>query len=189
MNRNVTTQNPTRTHTLAIRRLPIRAKSRTREHVIADLGYHHFEGYVLECGFVAEPVFHDYGYDSAIFTYTESGELEPGWIFVQLKATDRLTVLADGRTISFRVNRRDLRVWLREFVPVILIVYDAQSKRAYWLYVQDYFAQASTKRLFSKSGMISVRIPMKNRLNRRAVMKFARYRDERYARQERRENR
>jgi len=126
---------------------------------------------------VADPVLHDYGYDAVIFTYDENGELQPGPILVQLKATDHLRILKDGKTISFSLERRDLKVWLREADLVILVVYDAQRRRAYWLDVQRYFESIPTKSLFTKTGRVSVRIPMTNRLNRRAVQRFAEFRD------------
>jgi hypothetical protein len=160
----------------------VRAKTRTRQHIIADMSFNHFEGFVLECGHVAEPLLHDYGYDAFVFTYDERGELEPGQILVQLKATDHLNVLKDGRTISFPLDRRDLKVWLRELLPVIFVVYDAQKKRAYWLHVQQYLASMPTSELFAKAGQIRVCIPMSNRVNRHALRLFAQYRNERLSR-------
>jgi hypothetical protein len=160
-----------------VRRVRIRAKTRTRQHVIADISFNHFESFVLESGYVAEPVLHDYGYDASVFTYDENGEAEPGRILVQLKATDHLKTLKDGKTISFVMDRRDLKLWLREAEPVIFVVYDAQSKRAYWLHVQEYFRAMTSKELFAKDGNISVRIPTSQRVNRRAIERFAKYRD------------
>jgi Domain of unknown function (DUF4365) len=163
---------------LATRREGIRAKIRTRQHIIADLSFNYFQRWVLECGDVAEPVWHDYGYDVIIFTYTPQGELEPGQILVQLKATDRLRVLRGGRMIACTIDRRDLKVWLREADPVIFVVYDAQKRRAYWLHVQQYFREFPTKDLFAKGDSVTVRIPTSNRVNRRSIQRFAAFRDE-----------
>jgi Domain of unknown function (DUF4365) len=58
-------------------------------------------------------------------TYDRNGEVENGEVLYQLKATDRLKRTADGQTILFRVARADLRSWLGEPMPVILVVYDA----------------------------------------------------------------
>jgi uncharacterized protein DUF4365 len=163
---------------LATKKSPLRGKTRTRQHVIADLSFNHFARHVLECGHVAEPVFHDYGYDVIVFTFTEQGELEPGHILVQLKATDTPKMMRDGKTVCCEVDRRDLKVWLRESAPVILVVYDAMRRRAYWLNVQKYFSEVPTKQLFSKSGSMTVRISLSNRVNRRAIRMFAADRDE-----------
>lgn len=141
------------------------------------MSFNYFERYVLECGYVAEPFLHDYGYDASVFTYDENGEAEPGRILVQLKATDHLKTLKDGKTISFSMDRRDLKLWLREAEPVIFVVYDAQKKRAYWLHVQGYFHEIPRQELFTMGGSIAVRIPLSHRLNCNAVKRFAKYRD------------
>jgi hypothetical protein len=65
---------------------------------------------------------------------------------------------------------------LREIDPVILVVYDAQEDCAFWLYMQPYLEQRSSRGYFG-DGKITVRIPTKNRVNRRAIKQFARWRD------------
>ncbi len=52
-----------------------------------------------------------------------------------------MQLVAKGKFIGFRLDRADLHSWLTEFQPVILVVYDAPGDRAYWLYVQAYFAK------------------------------------------------
>ena len=74
-----------------------------------------------------------------MYTYNENGEPEQGVIYIQLKATDNLTVLKDGVTISFQTDKRDLELWIDEPMPVFLIVYDAINIVAYWLHIQAYF--------------------------------------------------
>jgi hypothetical protein len=68
-------------------------KKRTREHIIADLSSNFVERQVLLCGFTAERVYFDYGIDLTIRTYNQDGEVEDGFIFVQLKATENLKQL------------------------------------------------------------------------------------------------
>lgn len=74
---------------------------RTRAHRIADLSVHHLEGFVLRQGHTLEIYRNDYGYDVALYTYAYDdegdGEIEPGEIKNQLKATDSLKILADGK--------------------------------------------------------------------------------------------
>jgi hypothetical protein len=154
----------------------IKKKTRTREHILADLSINYAERFVLLCGFSAERVSHDYGYDLIVVTYNDSGEVENGQIYVQIKATDRLKLSRDGKTISVRVSRRDLAHWLREPYPVILIVYDGRNDLAFWLYVQAYFESRPSREMFS-SEEVAIRIPASQRLNRRAVKKLARYKD------------
>jgi hypothetical protein len=75
---------------LARKHRPLPKKTRTREHVIADLGVNHVERQVLLCGFSVERIEHDYGVDLLVFTYNAGGEVENGEIRLQIKATDRV---------------------------------------------------------------------------------------------------
>lgn len=78
-------------------------KRRTRQHIIADLSCNHIERIALLCGYSVERVRADYGNDLILFTYDEHGEPETGLIYIQAKATDKLSLLAGGATISIRV--------------------------------------------------------------------------------------
>jgi hypothetical protein len=86
--------------------------------VLADLSINHVERQVLLCGFSVDRVQHDYGYDLTVATHNDAGEIEPGAVYLQVKATDRLPRLAGGATIPWLVSRRDLRLWLEEVYPV-----------------------------------------------------------------------
>jgi hypothetical protein len=92
-------------------------KLRTREHVLADLSINYVERQVLLCGgaVVRNPV--DYGYDLILFSFNPRGEVEGGYAFFQVKATDNLPLLADGKTVSWVISRRDLLLWLDEVCP------------------------------------------------------------------------
>jgi hypothetical protein len=48
---------------VAKKKPPFQRKTRTREHVIADLAVNHVERQVLLCGFTLERIVHDYGLD------------------------------------------------------------------------------------------------------------------------------
>ncbi len=173
-------QPETRTRRVALdkhRSMPL-GKTRTREHVIADLGLNHVERHVLLCGFTLQRIHSDYGYDYVMWTNNPQGEIESGITYFQIKATDQLPLLKDGKTVSWPVSRRDLRLWLNEANPVVLIVYDGTADRAYWLYVQAYFAQRSTTELFSAGETVNVHISVKNRVSRRSIGKIAGYKHE-----------
>lgn len=134
-------------------------KLRTREHVLAELSVNHLERQVLLAGFSVLRVHPDYGYDLMMATYNERGEPEPGSVYFQVKATDQLPLLKDGATISWCVSRRDLKLWLQELYPVVLVVYDGAQDKAYWLSVQDYFANRPTRELFASGDWVNVHIP------------------------------
>lgn len=156
-------------------------KIRTREHIIADISENHFESFALLKGFSTESTAHDYGYDIIMSTYDASGEIENGYVLVQLKATDKLNLIKNNRVISFPVDKRDLTLWLKEFYPVILVVYDAQRKRGYWLYLQAYFQTLSGFRLAKIRASYNVHIPLSNRISKGAMSKFKRYKEKLYA--------
>jgi Domain of unknown function (DUF4365) len=155
----------------------MRLKQRTRQHIIADLSVNHVERQALLCGYAAERVRYDYGYDLAIWTYTESGEIEPGQFLVQVKATDAINFLADRTRIALRLDQRDLNLWLGDFLPVFLILYDAQVDIAYWLYVQAYFRALGPAFDPSQIGQTyTVYFNSHDILSSAAIEKFAEYR-------------
>jgi hypothetical protein len=92
-------------------------------------------------GFTMERTIHDYGRDTHMTTYNPTGEVENETVWFQVKSTDHIQLAADEQNLGFRVTSADLRYWLLELMPVILVVYDAPSDRAFWLDVQAYAAQ------------------------------------------------
>jgi hypothetical protein len=149
-------------------------KLRTREHVLADLSVNHVERHVLLSGGIVQQPSRDYGYDLMMTSFNARGEIEAGSIFFQLKATDDLPLLADGKTISWVISRRDLLLWLDEACPVILVVYDGRRDRAYWLHVQDHFARWRSAELFLAGQTINVHLRLSARFNGRSIREIVR---------------
>jgi hypothetical protein len=158
-------------------------KLRTREHVIADLGVNHLERYILLCGHTPQRMTHDYGYDLFMTTYDRDGEAQEGWVYFQVNATNRLPLLRDGETFSWTVSRRDLRLWLNENYPVILVIYHVPRDRAYWLDVQEYFLGPNSPALFKPGETLNVQISTSQMLHRRAIQKIARRKQQVHQRQ------
>lgn len=152
-------------------------KRRTREHIIADLSANHVERYVLSCGFSVERIIHDYGIDLVMFTYTEQGEFENGQVFIQLKATDRPRLVAQGRALAVSIRRADLELWLSETMPWILIVYDAARTVAYWLYVQAYFESLVGFDVRRIGRTTTAHVPLENVIDDSSIRLFATFRD------------
>jgi hypothetical protein len=149
-------------------------KLRTREHVLADLSINYVERQVLLCGgaVLRNPI--DYGYDLILFSFNPRGEVEGGYAFFQVKATDNLPLLSDGKTISWVISRRDLLLWLDEASPIILVVYDGRRDRAFWLHIQAYFAGRPTADLFLAGQTINVHLRLSDRLNSRSIQEIVR---------------
>ncbi|HID99878.1 MAG TPA: DUF4365 domain-containing protein [Thiotrichaceae bacterium] len=117
-------------------------KRRTREHIIADLSVNHLEYFALKAGFTLEKFDADYGYDAELYTYNDNGEVENSAVYIQLKATDNIeSYQLKSGVVSFPIEKKDLELWLKQILPVILVLFDAQKEKAYWLYLQLYFEQ------------------------------------------------
>lgn len=145
-------------------------KQRTREHVIADLSVHHVEGFILEEGHTAQRLTSDYGYDLLVQTFDEHGYVEPGLIYFQLKAMEKLEEsVAD---FVFDLDVRDFNLWTVERYPVILVLFEAASKRAVWLPIQRYFTEDNTRLPKQGAKTVRVRVPKRQSLNRRAITKI-----------------
>jgi Domain of unknown function (DUF4365) len=155
---------------------PLR-KRRTREHTIADLSVNHIERQALLCGYTLERFHYDYGLDLRMFTYNHDGEIDNGNVLFQAKASDRVKVRPGQKTVSFRIDRRDLIHWLAQLSPVILILYDAKRDIAYWLYVQSYFRRQPGFNLFVAGKSVTVKIPVANVVDGDAIRKLGRFRD------------
>lgn len=150
-------------------------KRRTREHVIADLSVNHVERVAFRCGYaVLRNTTADYGIDLLVYTCTDDGIVEEGEIKVQLKATDRLPLLADRRTISFRVDTVDVASWSNEKVPVLLVVYDAGRDRAYGLDVRAWAWARRSRPADWRTRTVQIRIPLSARLTPAALKRVRR---------------
>jgi hypothetical protein len=145
-------------------------KRRTRQHVIADQSVNLAERFIIDEGHAAQRLEKDYGYDLVLFTFDEHGYIEPDCLFLQLKAAERLQVV--GANCVFDVDIRDYNLWMQEKYPVILILFDASSRRGYWLDVQGYFQEDARRRPKKGAKTVRVRVPKHQILNRRAVAKM-----------------
>lgn len=154
-------------------------KLRTREHILGDLSINFVERQIFLRGFAVNRLVSDYGLDLMMLTHTNEGEVENGHIMIQVKATDAPQIAKDGQFLAFRVAVADLKWWLGEPMPVILVLYDGRRDKAYWLYVQQYLNsnQVDPDKLAATQDRLTVRIPMKNRLHPRAVEQFRQFRD------------
>jgi len=145
-------------------------KQRTRQHVIADLSVHYVEGFILGAGHTAQRLGSDYGYDLLVSTFDEQGYVEPGSIYCQFKA--RETLEASGTDYLYDLDIRDYNLWIKEKMPVVLILFDASRRRAYWLAVQQYFKEDVARQPKKGAKTVRVRVPMRQAVNSRAVAKM-----------------
>jgi Domain of unknown function (DUF4365) len=145
-------------------------KQRTRQHVIADQSVNHIERFIIDEGHTVQRLEKDYGYDLILFTCDEQGYAEPGLVWLQLKAAE--TLRAVGSDYVFDLDIRDYNLWMLEEMPVILILFDASRRRAYWLDIQRYFYEDATRRPKKSAKTVRVRIPKRQVVTRRAIAKM-----------------
>lgn len=152
---------------------PVPRKQRTRQHVIADLGVHHVQRFILEEGHTAQQSSNDYGYDLIMTTFDGHGFIEPGVIYFQVKAME--TLAAHGTrhaNFLYDLEIRDYNLWRNERPPVVLVLFDALRRRAYWLVIQQYFNQQGIGLPKKGARTVRVRVPVKQVVNRRAIVKL-----------------
>ena len=144
-------------------------KMRPRRHVIADMSESHLDSVVNSCGFTIEHFRKDYGYDAFINFFDDNKEFENGNAYVQLKATDKIRLSTNGRSVLFRVATRDVKLWQDAFMPVYLVLYDAAKNVAYWVYFQRYLERHRIRAARLTTNSITVEIDIKNVLSAAAV--------------------
>jgi hypothetical protein len=137
------------------------------------MGVNFLERQVLRRGHqlrrVAEP---EYGTDAMMLHFSpESREVENGWVEFQVKATDQLLLVDSGRSVVCRVEAAHLHYWYWEVAhPFILVIYDAQRHRAFWIDIQAYADDHEIEEVES----ITVHIPVRNKLTLGAIDQFRR---------------
>jgi hypothetical protein len=137
----------------------------------------YFERHALGCGYSVVRIEPDYGIDLVLATYDDTGEVENGQIFIQLKATDQPKTRTGSGHLAIQLKRTDLDHWLNEPLPVILVLYDATRETAYWLYLQAHFEAIAGFDLNTIGNTITVHVPLANILDVDAIRQFARFRD------------
>lgn len=148
---------------------PPNKKQRTRQHVIAYQSTIHVESYIADAGHTAHRVFHDYGYDLIVATFDKKGCIENGQIYIQLKASDSLPDTPTSGMHSFKVDIKDYNLWRYEPAPVFVILFDAKKRQAFYEYFQAYFEADKKREPAKKAKSVTIRIPVKNRINSRAI--------------------
>jgi uncharacterized protein DUF4365 len=151
-------------------------KRRTRQHVIADLSVHHVEGFILDEGHTAQHELHDYGYDLVMRTYDVDGYVEPDIVLFQVKASERLEFMSGF--CSYDVQVRDYNLWIAEKMPVILTLYDASRRQAFWLDFKRFFHDNPMQAPGKRARWVRVRLSISQELNRPAIAEMRRMKSE-----------
>jgi hypothetical protein len=133
---------------------------RTRGHIIAAQSVNYLEKFFIDKGHAVTRPAEDYGFDLLVNTFDEEGYLESGDVSIQLKASDSLRYSSDRTFISFSITIKHYESWTHELLPVFLVLYDALEKRAFWLYVQRYFAEDPARKPKGPVRSLTLRVPV-----------------------------
>jgi len=128
---------------------------------------HHVEGFILDKGHTAQRFTTDYSYDLVMRTFDDGGYVEPGTVYFQVKAAETLEAI--GSAFVYDMDIRDYNLWIHEELPVVLILFDASRKKAYWLAVQRYFDEDLARRPKKAAKTVRVRVPKRQAVNGIAV--------------------
>ncbi len=145
-------------------------KRRTRQHVIAAQSVNYVERFIVDEGHVAQRQESDYGYDLVLGTFDERGYVEPGVVYLQVKASETLVPLRE--VFVFDLDIRDYNLWMAERMPTVLILFDASRRRAFWSHVQHYFQENPSRSPRKGAKTVRIRIPCHQTLNRRAIARM-----------------
>jgi hypothetical protein len=135
------------------------------------MGINFLERQVLRRGHqlrrVPEP---EYGTDALMLHFSpETREIENGWVEFQVKSTDELRLVDNGESVACTVELAHVHYWLWEVAhPFLLILYDAQKHRAFWLDVQDYLQNQRIE----DGKTLTIRIPVRNKVTVNAIDQF-----------------
>jgi hypothetical protein len=77
-----------------------------------------------------------------------------------------------GPAYVFDLDIRDYNLWIREEMPVILVLFDATRKRAFWLAMQRYFQNNAARKPKKGARSVRIRVPKRQAVNRRAIAKI-----------------
>jgi hypothetical protein len=88
-------------------------------------------------------------------------------VFFQLKAAESLQ--PSGSAFVFDLDVRDFHLWMNEKMPVILILFDASRRKAYWLPVKEYFRKDATRQPKKGAKTVRVYVPKRSIISRRAI--------------------
>ena len=150
-----------------------RLPQRPRQHVIEEES-REFVKQILPAEWIVQDGQKDYGIDFTVEIVLTSGKSDDvtGAVFLmQLKGTDHLRTIR-AQYVTYLIKTSSLRYYLERPELVVFLVYDAKEEVGYWIWIQDYIRERS-KSDWPKQKTVTVRIPINNRFDAKAVGEIA----------------
>lgn len=125
-----------------------KGKSFPDRQVVAQQGINLIEKIILNMGLVWRPTeAHDTGIDGEIEVRSpQTGEMSNCILKVQSKATSGRFTAETDQGFEYLCKPKDLDYWLGGNVPVVLIVSRPKNEEAYWIHVNEYFADSQKRK-------------------------------------------
>ena len=89
-------------------------------------------------------------------------------ILIQLKSSDQPKLSKDQQAIEYSLSKRDLELWLLEREMMLLVFYDAENEKAYFVILQEYFKENKLS-LQQVKKYIQISIDLANELTPESV--------------------
>lgn len=135
---------------------------RPRSHEISSIS----EGYLQNtfAKWVLNPLYKDYALDYMV-TIVENRIVSNFDFYIQLKSTDSIKIIENF--IDFDIKTKFLKFYNQKPIPVLIILYDTNSERGYWLNIQKYIREILDvkKPKWKTQKYIRLKIPKTNTLN------------------------
>lgn len=141
-----------------------RLPKRPRQHIIEKKSRQFVER-ILPAEWLVESGQDDYGIDLVVEIVVDE-QVTGAHFLMQLKGTDELTV-REGGYIAHNCSTSALRYYLERPELIIYLVYDAEKKEGYWLWIQDFIR--SLKPGWQNQKTVTVQISLTNMFNDNAV--------------------
>lgn len=152
-------------------------------HTLGDKAHTQIRLIFLNEGWAVSDIHPDYGEDLLVRIFNKETS-HPLYFFVQSKGVEDLKktkyLTEDGTSISFPIETKHIEDWQHFLEPVVLVVWDEATGKAYWQIIQDALEGYKQK---EKGKEFHIRIPVRNTLNKngikiiamRTIKRFNRY--------------
>jgi hypothetical protein len=146
---------------------------RPRSHQLEDLSRVRLHEAFNSVGWTVEDLRKDYGEDLLVRIF-DNGVATPLSFFVQAKATDKIQEYTSNTGLFVvPIERRHVQHWSQFWEPVLVSLWDSETKRTYWTCVQTYLSTEEGKAALSNASE-RLRIPVDKLLDPMGLHEFTR---------------
>jgi len=111
---------------------------------------------------VCNRLHHDFGIDLHVKVFEPTGSMKamPWEFHVQIKGTEHIRV-SKGQVI-FCIDTEHVKDWYATLLPVLFVICDVKSNKAYWLWIKEYVDKLNSS--WQEQSTITLKIPINHHL-------------------------